>query len=83
MWFGIRISSPFHLATQIMSIWNPNCPKTSRASLTVRFLRYEVEKGLRAVYLKQKKRTRRHDFWWSSMNVESFSINVEFSSMNV
>ena len=28
MCFGIRILSPFHLATQIVSIQNLNCPKT-------------------------------------------------------
>ena len=29
MCFGIRISSPFHLATQIISIQNPHCPKNA------------------------------------------------------
>ena len=31
MCFGIRISSPFHLATQIVSIQNPNCPKNAKS----------------------------------------------------
>ena len=30
MCYGIRISSPFHLATQIISIQNPNCPKNGK-----------------------------------------------------
>ena len=30
MCFGIRISSPFHLATQIVPIQNPNCPKNAK-----------------------------------------------------
>ena len=30
MCFGIRILSPFHLANQIISIQNPNCPKNAK-----------------------------------------------------
>ena len=30
MCFGVRILSPVHLATQIISIQNPNCPKNEK-----------------------------------------------------
>ena len=33
MCYGIRISSPFHLATQIVSIQNLNCPKNACADM--------------------------------------------------
>ena len=38
MWFGIRIFSPFHLATQIISIQNINCPKNAKTHAWTWFL---------------------------------------------
>ena len=34
MCFGIRIMSPMHLATQIISMHNPNCPKNEKKHRT-------------------------------------------------
>ena len=35
MWFGIRISSPFHLATQIISLQNLKCAKNAKKACAV------------------------------------------------
>ena len=35
MWFGIRISSPFHLATQIISLQNLKCAKNAKNACAV------------------------------------------------
>ena len=43
MCFGIRISSPFHLATQIVSIQNLNCPKTLKTHAQTWFLSQLLE----------------------------------------
>ena len=47
MCFVIRISCPFHLATQIISIQNPNCPNNAKsASVDLSFGMFFYECGI-------------------------------------
>ena len=65
MCFGIRISSPFHLATQIVSIQNLNCPKTLKSHARTWFLSpfYKV-KLCRLCWLQVNKEVAQSVFCW-------------------
>ena len=65
MWFRIRISNPFHLATQIVSIQNLQNLKTQKthAQTWFLFLLYEV-KLCRLCWLQVNKEVAQSVFWW-------------------
>ena len=60
MCYGIRISSPFHLATQIVSIQNLDCPKNAENACAALFLEWSsIHVKWSSIFAK-----------FSSMNVE-------------
>ena len=65
MCFGIRISSPFHLATQIVSIRNLKCPKNAKNKCTDMILSplYEVKLSC-LCWLKFNKEVAQSVFLW-------------------
>ena len=71
MCFGIRISSPFHLATQTIHFQNLKCPKNAKnACLEIKNHR-KIQDNWGWII-----------FQIDSMNMEYSSMNVECSSMN-
>ena len=67
MCFGIRISSPFHLATQMIPIQNLNCPKNAKNDARTWFYK--------RVFCKYGGSSMKMES--SSMNMECSSMNVE------
>ena len=68
MCFGIRILSPFHLATQIVSIQNLNCPKTLKMHARTWFLEWSsIHVKCSCIFAK-----------FSSIFAKFSSMNVEF-----